>query len=90
MGRWRVLQARLSARGQRLEAFRQADDQAAQLRYAKALVIDSPCESFTAREMQLIETFVDKGGRLLLLTDSTNFDAQLDFYCNVLEFVCDV
>lgn len=75
-----VLQARLAARGQWIEMVKQADDLAEQLRYAQALVIVSPGKNFTLDEIQLVKAFVDKGGRLLLVTDPTNFDVLLDDY----------
>jgi hypothetical protein len=85
-----VLQARLSARGQWIEPVRHADDLAAQLRYAKALVIISPGENLTADEIQLVKAFVDKGGRLLLITDPTNYGLRLDDYGYLLGLSSDV
>ncbi|MGD9098920.1 MAG: hypothetical protein PVF45_00470 [Anaerolineae bacterium] len=85
-----VLQARLSARGQWIEPVRQADDLAAQLRYARALVIISPSENLTADEIQLVKAFVDKGGRLLLITDPTNYGLRLDDYGYLIGLSSDV
>ena len=73
-----VLQARLSARGQRLEPITQAEDLASQLRYARALIIISPGLDWTPDEIQQVQRFVDKGGRLLLVTDPTRFDVIYD------------
>ena len=73
-----VLQARLAARGQRLEPVEDAEELAGRLRYAQALVIISPGASFTAAEVQTIQTFVDKGGRLLLVGDPTRFGILTD------------
>ena len=47
-----VLQARLAARGHRLEPITDADDLAGQLRHAQALVIVSPAEDWSADEIQ--------------------------------------
>ncbi len=73
-----VLQARLSARDQRLEPITQAEDLASQLRYARALIIISPGLDWTPDEIQQVQRFVDKGGRLLLVTDPTRFDVIYD------------
>jgi hypothetical protein len=73
-----VLQARLAARDQRLELVEAAEDLAGRLRYAQALVIISPGESFTATEVQTIQAFVDKGGRLLLVGDPTRYGVLMD------------
>ncbi len=57
-----------------------AEDLAGRLRYAQALVIISPGASFTATEVQTIQAFVDKGGRLLLVGDPTRFGVLMDEY----------
>lgn len=73
-----LLQARLTARGQRLEAVQEADELAAQLRYARALVVISPGQDWTPDEIGQVQEFVDKGGRLLLVTDPTRFSVEYD------------
>jgi len=73
-----VLQARLAARDQRLELVEAAEELPGRLRYAQALVIISPGKSFTATEIRTIQTFVDKGGRLLLVGDPTRFGILMD------------
>ncbi|MGD9048316.1 MAG: hypothetical protein PVF77_09700, partial [Anaerolineae bacterium] len=78
MAELNVLQARLSARGQRLEPIIQAEDLARQLHYARALIIVSPGLDWTPDEIQQVQRFVDKGGRLLLVTDPTRFDVIYD------------
>jgi hypothetical protein len=78
MAELNVLQARLSARGQRLEPVTQAGDLASQLRYARALIIISPGVDWTPDEIQQVQRFVDKGGRLLLVTDPTRFEVIYD------------
>jgi len=85
-----VLQARLSARGQRLELLESAWDLPDKLRYAKALVAISPGESYTPGEIQQLEDFVEKGGRLLLITDPTRFGLRFDDYGYVLGLDSDV
>jgi hypothetical protein len=73
-----VLQARLAARGQRLESVAAVGDLAGQLRYAKALIVISPADDWSPAEIQQVETFVAKGGRLLLVTDPTRFNVLVD------------
>ncbi len=73
-----VLRARLSARGQQIELVETSDDLSRQLRYARALVIVSPGEDWKPDEIEQVEDFVDRGGRLLLVTDPTRFDILFD------------
>lgn len=73
-----VLQARLSMRGQQLEPVHTSDELAGQLRHAKALIVISPGEDWTADEIQQVSEFVDKGGRLLLVTDPTRYGVAYD------------
>ncbi len=79
-----VLQARLAARGQRFEVVNKADNLAAQLRYARALVVISPGKDWTANEIKQVQEFVDKGGRLLLVTDPTRFSVEFDEQDNMV------
>lgn len=74
-----VLQARLAARGQRLEVVEEVDGLLQRLRYAQALVVISPGENWTPDELQRVEDFVEKGGRLLLVADPTRFEIDWDF-----------
>ena len=73
-----VLQARLTARGLRLQPVYDAEDLERQLRHAQALAIISPGYDWTPYEIQLAQRFVDKGGRLLLVTDPSRFDVLYD------------
>ena len=73
-----VLHARLTARGQRLEPVVEADGLDKQLRDAQALVIISPGEDWKPEEIESVERFVEKGGRLLLVTDPTRYDVLYD------------
>jgi hypothetical protein len=78
MAELNVLQSRLAARGLRLQPVFDFDDLSAQLRHAQALTIISPGFDWAADEIQLVETFVDKGGRLLLVTDPSRYGVLYD------------
>jgi hypothetical protein len=78
MAELNVLQARLAARGQRLEPVLQDGDLAKQLRYAQSLVIISPGKNWAAEEIKQVQDFVAKGGRLLLITDPSRFEPLYD------------
>jgi hypothetical protein len=78
MAELNVLQARLNARGQQLEPVADAEGLSKQLRDAKALVVISPGEDWKPQEIQSVERFVEKGGRLLLVTDPTRYEVLLD------------
>lgn len=80
MGELNVLQARLAARGQRLEIVESADTLAARLRDARSLLILSPGRGFEAGEIDTIVDFVGKGGRLLLAGDPARYSVLLDDY----------
>ncbi|MFN2225827.1 MAG: DUF4350 domain-containing protein [Anaerolineae bacterium] len=73
-----VLQARLTARNQRLQPLDTDSDLPALLRHARALIIISPGEDWTAGEIEQVTRFVDKGGRLLMVTDPSRFDYLYD------------
>lgn len=73
MAELNVLQARLAARGHRLMPVLETDDLAHQLKNAQSLVIISPGKDWGPDEIQQVQRFVDKGGRLLLVTDPTRF-----------------
>ena len=77
MSELNVLQARLAARGLQLLPVAEKDD-LRHLRHAKALMIVSPGEDWAPEEIQQVQTFVDKGGRLLLVADPTRFDVIYD------------
>jgi hypothetical protein len=73
MAELNVLQARLTARNQRLEPVTEPGDLPGQLRHARALVVISPGLDWMPDEVRLVQEFVDKGGRLLLVTDPSRF-----------------
>lgn len=66
-----VLLARLSARGYDHEYLADVDELAARLKYADAMLVLAPNSPFEAEEVDLIENFLAKGGRLLLVSDPT-------------------
>jgi hypothetical protein len=78
MSELNVLQARLASRGQLLEPIAEAGDLARKLRYAESLVIISPGQDWTPQEIDQVLRFVEKGGRLLLVTDPTRFVVLYD------------
>jgi hypothetical protein len=78
MAELNILEARLSARGQRLEPVVTTEDLSEQLRYARALVVISPGKDWTPDEVVQVHRLVDKGGRLLLVTDPTRFTVETD------------
>jgi hypothetical protein len=73
-----VLQARLAARGGQLEPVDAVEDLAGQLRHAQALVVISPGEDWAPAEIKQVQEFVDKGGRLLIVTDPTRYGIAFD------------
>jgi hypothetical protein len=86
MAELNVLQARLTARGQQLEPVVDAANLNKQLRNARALVIISPGEDWKPEEIQSVERFVEKGGRLLLVADPTRYDVILDEFGDFVGF----
>jgi hypothetical protein len=78
MAELNVLQARLAARGLQLQPITETGDFGKHFRHAKALMIISPGQDWKADEIQQVQGFVDKGGRLLLVTDPTRFDVIYD------------
>jgi hypothetical protein len=68
----RYLDGRLAARGFELRPHA-GGDLAAALRSVTAYVVISPMRNFSRAEVQAVSDFVDRGGRLLLIGDPTNF-----------------
>jgi hypothetical protein len=70
-----TLLAKIVARGYSYEVLLKADDEendlAAKLRYAKALVLPVPRAEYTPQEILEIESFVERGGRLFIISDPT-------------------
>jgi hypothetical protein len=73
-----VLRARLAARGQRLETLSDVGKLGDSLRYARALVVVSPGTAWKADEIERVLKFVEKGGRLLLITDPARYEVFYD------------
>jgi hypothetical protein len=74
----------LHAHGARVESVRFGSYQdrtlADQLKYASAYITVCPIQPFTALEVQELEEFVRRGGRLLVLTDPTRSAVAYDYY----------
>ena len=85
-----VLQARLTARNQRLQPVSAASDLPARLRSARALVIISPGKDWTSDEIEQVADFVAKGGRLLMVTDPSRFGYLYDEWDNFVGLDHDV
>lgn len=68
------LDGRLAARGFELLHYT-GGDLARALRAASAFVVITPIETFSMEEVQAVQNFVDRGGRLLLVGDPTRFTA---------------
>ncbi len=51
-----------------------------QLKYASAYVSVCPIQAYTPMEVQLLQDFVRRGGRLLVLTDPTRSAVSYDYY----------
>jgi hypothetical protein len=71
-----VLLDRLSARGYDHEFLTNTEELADRLKYANAMLVVAPEGSFEAEEVASIRNFVDKGGRLLLISDPTRNDVE--------------
>jgi hypothetical protein len=71
-----VLLDRLSARGFDHEFLTDTDELADRLKYANAMLVVAPDSSFEAEEVAPIRNFVEKGGRLLLISDPTRNDVE--------------
>ncbi len=84
-----VLLSRLTARGYKAEFWEENDDLSDKLRYANALVVISPAQGFSHEKIQQVEEFVDKGGKLLLVTDPTRFKYIYDEYGMIVGFKSD-
>jgi len=74
------LKEALENRGGKLEFFTDSTLLENQLRYASAYVVLSPSIAFSAGEINLVRTFVDRGGRLIVFTDATRGMVFSDFF----------
>ncbi len=64
-----VLISRLAARGYSVEYLEDAEDLKEKLKYANSFVVISPGETYSQHERNLVEKFVEKKGKLLLIQD---------------------
>ncbi len=71
------LDGRLAARGVELVSYT-GGDLAAALRAVNAFVVITPLQQFSAEEVQAVENFVRRGGRLLLLGDPTRYNIVVE------------
>jgi hypothetical protein len=71
-----VLLERLSARGYDHEFLTDTDELADRLKYADAMLVVAPDASFEPEEVAPVRNFVDKGGRLLFISDPTRNDVE--------------
>ena len=73
----RYLDGRLAARGFELRPHT-GSNLAAALRSVTAYIVISPIREFSRAEAQAVSDFVDRGGRLLLIGDPTNFTVSIE------------
>ncbi len=70
-----VLVSRLTARGLNIEYIIEPDQLGDKLKYAVSYVVISPRVTYSAEEIDLISSFIDKRGRLLLIHDPSRRDS---------------
>jgi len=71
------LDGRLAARGFELLHFTDGD-LARQLRPVTAFITIAPLDAFSQEEIQAIDAFISRGGRLLMIGDPTRFEVVVD------------
>ncbi|MCB9006845.1 MAG: hypothetical protein H6656_05685 [Ardenticatenaceae bacterium] len=71
------LDGRIAARGAEMIAYT-GGDLATALRAVNAFVVITPLQTFSAEEIQAVENFVQRGGRLLLLGDPTRYNVIVE------------
>ncbi|MBK7895710.1 MAG: hypothetical protein IPJ90_12695 [Anaerolineaceae bacterium] len=71
------LDGRLAARGVEMMSHT-GGDLATALRGANAFVVITPLQQFSAEEVQAVENFVRRGGRLLMLGDPTRYNVVVE------------
>ncbi|MCA9960656.1 MAG: hypothetical protein KC443_16570, partial [Anaerolineales bacterium] len=71
------LDGRLAARGFEMIPYR-TGDLATQLRGVNAFIVITPIERYDEEEVQAVQDFVDRGGRLLMIGDPTRFAVVFD------------
>jgi hypothetical protein len=79
----------LSAQGAQIEVFGPSDEfdelgLSGRLKFADAFVVVTPFDSFSRREVTDITSFVERGGRLLVMLDPTRASSGADIFGFVL------
>jgi hypothetical protein len=74
-----VLLARLTARDINVVSLSPEDSLSDRLRTAVALVVISPHTPFSASEVEVVERFIEGGGRVLLAGDPSRFSIQIEY-----------
>lgn len=73
------LTSAVQARGGKMEIVTDAVSLENQLKSASAFVTVSPSATFTQYETQLLQSFTERGGRILVFTDATRYFLSFDF-----------
>ena len=79
-GEIQSLKDEVEVRGGKLEMLGDSSLLESRLKYARAYVVISPSTAFTPGELNLINEFVGRGGRLAIFTDATRGMAYSDFF----------
>lgn len=74
------LKEAIEKRGGKVETLTDAIQLELKLKYASAYVVISPSIAFSAAEAQIAQTFVERGGRLLVFADATRGLVYYDFF----------
>lgn len=69
----------IQQRGGKIETVSDAFSLDSQLKYARAFISISPTSPFTASEVQSLQKFAERGGRILVFTDATRNFISIDF-----------
>lgn len=64
-----LLLSRILARGYRIEYLRDSSNLAKNLSYSTSFVVLSPASSFSTAEVKSVKEFINRGGRLLMLSE---------------------
>lgn len=69
----------IQARGGKIETVSDSFSLESQLKYASAFVSVSPSFLYTAPEVQMLQSFAERGGKILVFTDATRNFISVDF-----------
>lgn len=75
-----ILQEEIARRGGQIEAISDPSLLELKLKYAGAYVIISPSIAFAENELRVIESYLQRGGRLLVFTDATRNIVYYDMF----------